>query len=171
MVCSWDHLDFDAIEKCLYNVTKQRSYFLCYASGIGSCHLTFVLLNDCFHVLLQFMILGKFSGIAINIFLEMGKCYAEVFLACLHYLLYIIVNSTPFMKVKMYGSPWHITYWCDVLFWLIFFIMVSSIDMSLCFTVPISVVASFRKIREIVYDRSLLVAALRTSSELVNILI
>lgn len=33
--------------------------------------------------------------------------------------------------------------------------------------VPISVVASFRKIREIVYDRSLLVAALRTSSELV----
>ncbi|XP_039815941.1 la-related protein 6B-like isoform X1 [Panicum virgatum] len=33
--------------------------------------------------------------------------------------------------------------------------------------VPISVVASFRKIREIVSDRSLLVAALRTSSELV----
>ncbi|XP_062191972.1 la-related protein 6B-like [Phragmites australis] len=33
--------------------------------------------------------------------------------------------------------------------------------------VPISVVASFRKIREIVYDRSLLAAALRTSSELV----
>ena len=61
----------------------------------------------------------------------------------------------------------------DVMFCfdLYFFIMVSSIDMSLCFTVPISVVASFRKIREIVYDRSLLVAALRTSSELVNILI
>ncbi|KAK8451624.1 hypothetical protein SEVIR_6G239200v4 [Setaria viridis] len=33
--------------------------------------------------------------------------------------------------------------------------------------VPISVVANFRKIREIVSDRSLLVAALRTSSELV----
>ncbi|OEL37485.1 La-related protein 6B [Dichanthelium oligosanthes] len=33
--------------------------------------------------------------------------------------------------------------------------------------VPISVVASFKKIREIIYDRSLLVAALRTSSELV----
>ncbi|CAL5013911.1 unnamed protein product [Urochloa decumbens] len=33
--------------------------------------------------------------------------------------------------------------------------------------VPITVVASFRKIREIVSDRSLLVAALRTSSELV----
>lgn len=46
----------------------------------------------------------------------------------------------------------------------------SGIDMSLYFAVPISVVASFRKIREIVYDRSLLVAALRASSELVNIL-
>ncbi|KAL6900984.1 hypothetical protein ACP4OV_005660 [Aristida adscensionis] len=32
--------------------------------------------------------------------------------------------------------------------------------------VPMSVVASFRKIRELVYDRSLLAAALRTSSEL-----
>ncbi|KAL6661916.1 hypothetical protein ACP70R_001300 [Stipagrostis hirtigluma subsp. patula] len=33
--------------------------------------------------------------------------------------------------------------------------------------VPMSVVASFRKIRELVYDRTLLAAALRTSSELV----
>lgn len=51
------------------------------------------------------------------------------------------------------------------------FIISSGVDMLLHFAVPISVVASFRKIREIVYDRSLLVAALRTSSELVNILI
>jgi hypothetical protein len=126
------------------------------------------------------MILGNFFGIAINTFLEMGKCYAQVFLACLHHLLYIIVNCTPFMKVKMqlqifavyycelHTLTYYILMWCSVLTYIF---MVSSIDMSLCFTVPISVVASFRKIREIVYDRSLLVAALRTSSELVNILI
>ncbi|TVU04772.1 hypothetical protein EJB05_47906, partial [Eragrostis curvula] len=35
--------------------------------------------------------------------------------------------------------------------------------------VPMSVVASFRKIRELVYDRSLLAAALRTSSELISL--
>ncbi|WVZ96974.1 hypothetical protein U9M48_042547 [Paspalum notatum var. saurae] len=34
--------------------------------------------------------------------------------------------------------------------------------------VPINIVASFGKIREIVNDKSLLVAALRTSSELVT---